>query len=62
MKTQGIRWQCPICNMIYTEAELNNQFKCPRCGVEQLTLLLPRGEYSYNSPGPRRSRERMLVR
>jgi len=47
METRGIRWQCPICNQTYTEAELNNRFRCPRCDVEQLTLLLTE-PYSYD--------------
>jgi len=59
MTEQRVRWQCPSCGAISTEAELNNQLRCPRCGLEQLTLILETEEYSFDRHWA--DRERVLV-
>lgn len=58
-ETKGIRWFCPQCEAISSEADLNNKFACPRCGGEQLTLLLEKRAAEW--PYLQRIKERVRV-
>ena len=58
---EGMRWQCCNCGEILTEAELNNQLCCPRCGAESLSLLCEHEWHSGQTGVPELEPEGVLV-